>query len=101
MPLEQLSKEVSGDISLAIGACRQMENLLYDLGAIGRGAHAKLTFVENKIQKNVLRKARLIATVRNKVVHENTTIKNRKGFRIAAEIVVDHLENLVANKLAH
>lgn len=40
-------------------------------GAEGRGLHEKCTNVENKIDLKVIKKIRLIATIRNKLIHED------------------------------
>lgn len=41
-------------------------------GAEGRGLHEKLTSVESKVAPEIRKKVRLIATIRNKAVHEDT-----------------------------
>ncbi len=71
------------DIDLAVGSCKRLESLLEKkLGASGRGLHEKVSSVEGKLPRELVRKLRLVATVRNKVVHEADyqNIDNRKDF---------------------
>jgi hypothetical protein len=59
------------DIDLAIKTSRRLEGLLENrYGAEGRGLHEKLAAVEAMISPEALRKGRYVATMRNKVVHE-------------------------------
>ena len=47
-------------------------------GATGRGLHEKVTSVESKLPKDVVRNLRKIATIRNKAVHEDVDIAARE-----------------------
>ena len=76
------------DIDLAIGCCKRLESLLEKkLGATGRGLHEKVSSVEARLPRELVRKIRLVATVRNKVVHEAdyTAIDDRKKFLLASK----------------
>lgn len=58
-------------------------------GATGRGLHEKLTSVEKKVAPDVGKKIRLIATIRNKAVHEdaNSAVENVAVVRQAYAVV--------------
>jgi len=74
------------DIDLAVTRSRKLEQLLErGLGATGRGLHEKTTSVEREIPAELVRKLRLVATVRNKVVHEAARIDDRPRFLAAAD----------------
>jgi hypothetical protein len=60
------------DIDLAIKTSRRLEGLLETrYGAEGRGLHEKLAAVEAMLSPEALRNGRYVATMRNKVVHED------------------------------
>ena len=74
------------DIDLAVTRSQRLEQLLeHDFGATGRGLHEKVSSVADAIPQDLLRKLRLVATVRNKVVHENGRIDDRSRFLEAAD----------------
>jgi len=75
------------DIDLAVTRSQRLEQLLErDFGATGRGLHEKVSSVADAIPQDVVRKLRLVATVRNKVVHESGRIDDRPRFLEAADI---------------
>ena len=58
-------------IEVAVKGSKRLEGLLEKrFGATGRGLHEKLTSVEARIPEEVRRSIRWVATIRNKVVHE-------------------------------
>ena len=58
-------------IETVVRGSKRVESLLEErLGASGRGLHEKVTSVEHRLPPEVSRSMRWIATVRNKVVHE-------------------------------
>lgn len=60
------------DIELAVTTARRLETLLESrFGASGRGLHEKLASVEATLPPEALRGGRYVATMRNKVVHED------------------------------
>jgi t-SNARE complex subunit (syntaxin) len=76
------------DIDLAVSHCKNLESLLEkNLGATGRGLHEKISSVENRLPHELVRKLRLVATVRNKIVHEAdyTAIDDKKKFLAACK----------------
>ncbi|MEX2212896.1 MAG: hypothetical protein WD768_02130 [Phycisphaeraceae bacterium] len=70
------------DIDLVIKSSKKLESMLTKLGAEGRGLHEKVSSLEKKLGQPLVRKLRFIATVRNKVVHEQDyeKIDDRRGF---------------------
>lgn len=73
-----------GQIEKAISYSKKIESLLVNkLGAQGRGLHEKVSSVETQLPREMVRSIRFIATLRNKLVHE-------EGFRI------DDMSNFVA-----
>jgi hypothetical protein len=55
----------------AIDIARQLETVLETLGATGKGLHEKTSSVEAKLPAALVRKLRFVASVRNKIVHED------------------------------
>ncbi|OQY37703.1 MAG: hypothetical protein B6226_04895 [Candidatus Cloacimonetes bacterium 4572_65] len=50
-------------------------------GASGKGLHSKLSSVESKLDPKLVKKIRYIATIRNKLVHDESVNKVPHGFR--------------------
>ena len=60
-----------GDLEKAIKASKQFEAALTRrFGAKGRGLHEKVDSVESKLDRQLVRDLRMVATVRNKLVHQ-------------------------------
>jgi hypothetical protein len=65
-----------GSIEIAVQGSKRLESLLESrFGARGRGLHEKLTSVEGRIPRDVRKSIRWVATVRNRVVHEQRPIE--------------------------
>jgi hypothetical protein len=74
------------DIDLAVTRSQRLEQRLEkDFGATGKGLHQKVSSVEGLLPQPLVRKLRLVATVRNKVVHESGRIDDRDRFVEAAD----------------
>src|SRR5687767_7553587 len=74
------------DIDLAVTRSQRLEQLLErDFGATGRGLHEKVSSIADVMPQDLIRKLRLVATVRNKVVHENGRIDDKSRFLDAAD----------------
>ena len=83
------------DIDLAVTKSRRLEQMLErGFGASGRGLHEKTSSVEDRLPDQLVRKLRLVATVRNKVVHEEGPIDDRKRFLAAAKEAERELKRL-------
>lgn len=55
----------------AIDIARQLETVLESIGATGKGLHEKTSSVEATLPAALVRKLRFVASVRNKIVHED------------------------------
>ena len=76
------------DIDLAVTRSKRLERLLEQkLGATGKGLHQKASSVEGRLPPQLLRDLRLVATVRNKLVHEDDykRIEDRSRFLRACD----------------
>ena len=74
------------DIDLVVTRSQKLEGRLEkDFGATGKGLHQKVSSVEAGLPAELVRKLRLVATVRNKVVHESGRIEDRRRFVEAAD----------------
>jgi hypothetical protein len=71
------------DIELVIKQSKRFESMLEKhFGATGRGLHEKVGSVERKLPDHLVRRLRFIATIRNKIVHDDghDHIDDRRGF---------------------
>ncbi len=82
-------------IELAVRYSKQLESLLEQkFAAEGRGLHEKVSSVEDLLSEDLVRKLRWIATMRNKVVHEDDfEIENLASFRDSCEQALALLKN--------
>ena len=74
------------DLERAIRASKRYEAILAQrFNAEGRGLHEPLDSVEHKLDRDAVRALRLVATVRNKLVHEDgyDDIKDTRSFAAA------------------
>lgn len=76
----------------------QIESLLVELGAIGRGMHEKLDSIESIIDPFMVKKIRWIATIRNKAVHEANFCTDIDNFVENANNAIDFLQNLLTEQ---
>jgi hypothetical protein len=77
------------DIGMVVKTARRLETLLETrFGASGRGLHEKLAAVETMLTPEALRDGRYVATIRNRVVHEDSfSLPDRDRFvRCAAAL---------------
>jgi hypothetical protein len=90
------------DITPVVRAAKRIETLLEEkFGAQGRGLHEKLSSVERHVPAELHKTIRYIATVRNKVVHEDDyELDDAAGFLRQAERVAQALENIQGKTLA-
>ncbi len=86
-------------IESAVRGSKRIEAILRDgFDAKGKGLHEYLSDVEHRIPIDVVRKARFIASVRNKVVHQDEEIFDIDEFNQSVEIVVTNLRSLLAQE---
>jgi len=85
-----------GNIDAVIKISKRLESILVDrFGAEGKGLHEKLSSVQDKIPKAVANKIRWIATIRNKLIHEDGyELQNRTEVDIAANYIISELNNI-------
>lgn len=80
-------------IETVIRASKQLEQLLEQhYAASGRGLHEKTSSIEDQLDPETVRGLRKIATLRNKVVHEDFEIDDLVGFQSAAQQLVTQLQ---------
>jgi hypothetical protein len=87
------------DIELAITRTKALESLLEQaLGATGKGLHDKVTSVQDRLSPSLVKKLRLVATVRNKIVHESDykEISDRAQFLRACDEAEGELRAMLA-----
>ena len=80
---------MGSDIDLVIRRSKRLERLLREeLAATGRGLHELVTSVERDLPRPLVRRLRFIATVRNKLVHDDrvTKIDARRDFAAACDL---------------
>lgn len=85
------------DIDLAVRSSKRIESALVRiLNARGKGLHEKLSSVEKKLPVSLVKRIRYIATVRNKMVHEDTYRKmdDRGSFKKAVKHVNKELKRM-------
>lgn len=85
------------DIDLAIKSSKKIESTLERvLGAQGKGLHEKVTSIEGKIPAALVKRIRYIATIRNKLIHEESVrkIADRSSFKAAVKHVGRELKKL-------
>ena len=74
---------MSSDIDLAVRQCKELESILRSKhGADGKGLHQLVTSVERNLPPDLVRTLRRVATIRNKIVHEEDykRLDDKKGF---------------------
>src|SRR5688572_18339798 len=87
------------DIDLAVTRSQRLEQLLErDFGATGKGLHQKVSSIEDTMPQDLVRKLRLVATVRNKVVHENARFDDKPRFLEAADAAERELKAMIARR---
>ncbi len=74
---------------------RQIEGILEDMGAKGKGLHGKLSSVEKKLPKALVKKLRFIAAIRNKSMHTHDfQIEDFPDFEQTCKSAIDELKSL-------
>lgn len=83
-------------IDAAVTGSKRIEKILKDeFGAEGKGLHELLNSVEGRIPESLVKKARFIASVRNKVVHEDGEINDAEAFNATIDEVVQGLKEVL------
>ena len=82
---------------------KRIETLLGKLGGVGRGLHEKLTSVQDRLDDAALKRGRFLASVRNKLLHEDgytLTDHTFARFITAADNLESHITTLLEPKPA-
>jgi len=75
------------EIELVVSRSRRLEHLLrHHYHAEGKGLHQLITSCEERLPHEIIPTLRYVATIRNKVVHEEGfTLDDSRGFRRACQ----------------
>ena len=85
---------MQSDIDIVDTQSKALEALLEQkFGATGRGLHEKLTSIEYQLEVGLVKNIRWIATMRNKVVHENFQLTNQNDFLRSCQRALEGLQN--------
>lgn len=87
------------DIDLAVKSSKKIEAALERiLDAHGKGLHEKVSSVESRIPNALVKRIRYIASVRNKIIHDDSVrkIDDRSSFKAAVRHVTKELKKLEA-----
>lgn len=81
------------DIDLVVKQSRKIESLLkMHYHAEGKGLHQLISSCEERLPHDVIKKLRFIATIRNKVVHEDGyKLEDKAGFKSVSQESIDIL----------
>ena len=80
-----------------IDTTKKIESILVKEGAEGRGLHEKVSSIEAKLNNDLIKKLRFIATIRNKLLHDvnvKLTEDILEKFNDASKEAVSELTNL-------
>ncbi len=86
---------------IVIERCKKLERQLQEgFSAEGRGLHEKVTSIGEGLPEPLVKKLRYIATIRNKLVHEDegNTIKDLEGYNNACDQAEEAINDLVRPK---
>ena len=85
---------MQSDIDIVVTQSKALEALLEQkFGATGRGLHEKLSSIEYQLEAGLVKNIRWIATMRNKVVHENFQLTNQNDFLRSCQRALEGLQN--------
>ncbi len=81
------------EIEQVVLRTRKLETLLREqYHAEGKGLHQLITSCEERLPHDVIKKLRYVATIRNKVVHEDDyRLDDRKAFLAVCQVCEDEL----------
>jgi len=85
------------DIDLAVRSSKRIESALVRIfGAKGKGLHEKLSSVERRLNPTLVKRVRYVATIRNKLIHEDSyrKIDDRAAFKRAVKHICKELSKM-------
>jgi len=86
---------------LVIVNCKNLEKLLeHGLGASGKGLHEKVSSVQDRLPRPLVKRLRYIASVRNKFIHEanSNRLDDPNGYKDACSRAEAELRSLISPK---
>ncbi|MES1911679.1 MAG: hypothetical protein MHM6MM_004076 [Cercozoa sp. M6MM] len=88
---------LQSDVHLAVSSSKELESMLRQLGAEGRGLHQQTTSLEHTLPNHVQRRLRRVAAQRNRIVHDVDTIElnNRNLFLNDVDTCRSYLQNRI------
>jgi hypothetical protein len=95
--LQNLSRGAA-QAGVAIDISRRIETALEAAGATGKGLHEKASSIEGRLPPGLVRKLRFIASVRNKIVHEDEVLPEEdfSAFAESGRLAMEELERAMA-----
>lgn len=88
---------MSDQYSVVLGASKKLEALLSSIGSEGRGLHGKCGSVEHLLPPDIVWSIRMVATIRNKLLHEDGfQLRDIGDFMHQAGSAIDYLEKASA-----
>lgn len=85
------------DIDLVVKSSKHIESALVRIfGATGKGLHEKVSSVEKMLAASLVKRIRYIASIRNKIIHDDgyRKIDDRASFKAAVKLVKKELKKL-------
>ncbi len=79
---------------LVIERTKEIESILKNEGAVGRGLHSQLSSMEHRLDKKLIKQIRFIATVRNKLLHEHNYTMSQKDYKIFDNVSIEVIGKL-------
>ncbi|MCY6485872.1 hypothetical protein OW763_16295 [Clostridium aestuarii] len=96
---DDYNEERQRRIGLTIQWSKHFENFLKEYyGGKGIGLHQIITSIEEELDDVIIHKLRAIATIRNKITHENDFTQLPKDFEKTCMEVKDYLEQQMLNE---
>lgn len=93
----QRIRSAQSSAELVLAASSLFEAKLVEMGATGKGLHEYISSVGERLPASVVKRLRYIASVRNKVVHEDLDIPNIEDYRRACLTAAHELGIIVAS----
>ncbi|MGF1632519.1 MAG: DUF4145 domain-containing protein [Phycisphaerae bacterium] len=99
-PAGGYNRRVMRDLKLVITRTKRLESMLARMGATGRGLHEKASSVSGRLPPGTLKRLRFIATVRNKLLHDDgyDRLDDKAGFVRAAAEAEKELRAMIGKK---
>jgi hypothetical protein len=83
------------DIEIVVKYSKKIEHILETkYNASGKGLHSKINSVQNELPEKIIKTLRYVATIRNKIIHQNEfdKIPNKTSFIKQCEEMINDLK---------